>query len=126
MRWEMDARPSGDNLCSLDVEEWPEMEACSTEKCPGRENSMYDMLEVLEGHSPKVQSHHTFMRAWVVCIQCSVQANSVKNATYDSDCESVKILQLWRQPSETSMHRIVLGQKLDLRDHQDNPITSVS
>ncbi len=46
--WEMDARPSGDNLCSLDIEEWPEMEACSTEKCPGHENSMYDELDILE------------------------------------------------------------------------------
>ncbi len=49
IHWEMDARLSGDNLCSLDIEEWPEMEACSMEKCPGCKNSMYDELEVLEG-----------------------------------------------------------------------------
>ncbi len=45
----MDARPSGDNLCSLDIEEWPEIDACSREKCLGRGNFMYDMLDVLEG-----------------------------------------------------------------------------
>ncbi|KAK0450462.1 uncharacterized protein EV420DRAFT_736563 [Desarmillaria tabescens] len=48
MFWDMDARPSGDRLCSLEIEEWPEMEACLSEKCPGCGRFVYDRLEVLE------------------------------------------------------------------------------
>ncbi|PBK65366.1 hypothetical protein ARMSODRAFT_442239 [Armillaria solidipes] len=48
MFWEMDARPSGDRLCSLEIEEWPEMETCLSEKCPGCGRLVYDRLEVLE------------------------------------------------------------------------------
>ncbi|KAK0209336.1 hypothetical protein DFS33DRAFT_527004 [Desarmillaria ectypa] len=48
MFWEMDVRPSGDMLCSLEIEEWPEMDACLSEKCPGCGRLVYDRLEVLE------------------------------------------------------------------------------
>ncbi len=47
MFWEMDARP-GDRLCSLEIEEWPEMETCLSEKCPGCGRLVCDRLEVLE------------------------------------------------------------------------------
>ncbi|KAK0218530.1 hypothetical protein EDD85DRAFT_990213 [Armillaria nabsnona] len=46
--WEMDTRPSGDRLCSLEIEEWPEMETCLLEKCPRCGRFVYDRLEVLE------------------------------------------------------------------------------
>ncbi|KAK0185340.1 hypothetical protein F5146DRAFT_1144540 [Armillaria mellea] len=48
MFWEMDARPSGDRLCSLEIEEWPEMETCLLQKCLGCGKLVYDRLEVLE------------------------------------------------------------------------------
>ncbi|KAK0185339.1 hypothetical protein F5146DRAFT_203138 [Armillaria mellea] len=48
MFWEMDARPSGDRLCSLEIEEWPEMETCLLQRCPGCGKLVHDRLEVLE------------------------------------------------------------------------------
>ncbi|KAK0485552.1 hypothetical protein EDD18DRAFT_1083221, partial [Armillaria luteobubalina] len=48
MFWEMDARPSGDRLCSLEIEEWEEMERCLGEKCGGCGRAVYERLEVLE------------------------------------------------------------------------------
>ncbi|KAG7439355.1 uncharacterized protein BT62DRAFT_925865 [Guyanagaster necrorhizus] len=48
MFWEMDAKSSGDRLCSLEVEEWPEMLACSEVKCAGCGMAVYDRLEVME------------------------------------------------------------------------------
>ncbi|KAK0491696.1 hypothetical protein EDD18DRAFT_1080328 [Armillaria luteobubalina] len=48
MFWEMDARPSGERLCSLEIEEWEEMERCLGEKCGGCGRAVYERLEVLE------------------------------------------------------------------------------
>ncbi|KAK0479812.1 hypothetical protein EDD18DRAFT_1206869 [Armillaria luteobubalina] len=48
MFWEMDARPSGERLCSLEVEEWEEMERCLGERCVGCGRVLYERLEVLE------------------------------------------------------------------------------
>ncbi|KAK0466600.1 hypothetical protein IW261DRAFT_1426741 [Armillaria novae-zelandiae] len=48
MFWEMDARPSGEGLCSLEVEEWDEMERCLGERCAGCGRAVYEQLEVLE------------------------------------------------------------------------------
>ncbi|KAK0467620.1 hypothetical protein IW261DRAFT_1058773 [Armillaria novae-zelandiae] len=48
MFWEMDARPSGEGLCSLEVEEWDEMERCLGERCAGCGRAVYERLEVLE------------------------------------------------------------------------------
>ncbi|KAK0492966.1 hypothetical protein EDD18DRAFT_1181750 [Armillaria luteobubalina] len=48
MFWEIDARPSGDRLCSLEVEEWEEMERCLGQKCTGCRRAVYERLEVLE------------------------------------------------------------------------------
>ncbi|PBK84451.1 hypothetical protein ARMGADRAFT_1067414 [Armillaria gallica] len=35
--WGMDPKPLGAGLCSLEIAEWPEMDACWTEKCPDME-----------------------------------------------------------------------------------------
>ncbi|KAK0466614.1 hypothetical protein IW261DRAFT_1683522 [Armillaria novae-zelandiae] len=43
MFWEMDTRPLGEGLCSLEVEEWDEME-----RCAGYGRAVYERLEVLE------------------------------------------------------------------------------
>ncbi|KAK0479836.1 hypothetical protein EDD18DRAFT_1113768 [Armillaria luteobubalina] len=48
MFWEMDARPSGERLCSLEVEEWEETERCLGEKCGRCGWAVYERLEVLE------------------------------------------------------------------------------
>ncbi|KAK0479847.1 hypothetical protein EDD18DRAFT_845079 [Armillaria luteobubalina] len=48
MFWEMDARPSGERLCSLEIEEWEEMERCLGEKCAGCGGAVYERLDVLE------------------------------------------------------------------------------
>ncbi|KAK0462137.1 hypothetical protein IW261DRAFT_1348466 [Armillaria novae-zelandiae] len=48
MFWEMDTRPSGEGLCSLEVEEWDEMERCLGERCAGCGRAVYERLEVLE------------------------------------------------------------------------------
>ncbi|KAK0467617.1 hypothetical protein IW261DRAFT_1680158 [Armillaria novae-zelandiae] len=48
MFWEMDARPSGEGLCSLEVEEWEETERCLGERCAGCGRAVYERLEVLE------------------------------------------------------------------------------
>ncbi|KAK0207273.1 hypothetical protein IW262DRAFT_664644 [Armillaria fumosa] len=48
MFWEMDARPSGDRLCSLEIKEWEEMESCLLQKCTGCGRLVYERLEVLE------------------------------------------------------------------------------
>ncbi len=46
---EMDARPPGDRLRSLEIEDSPEMEACYPEKRPGYGMLVYEsMLELLE------------------------------------------------------------------------------
>ncbi|KAK0207271.1 hypothetical protein IW262DRAFT_664556 [Armillaria fumosa] len=48
MFWEMDTRPSGDKLCSLEIEEWEQMESCLLQKCGGCGRLVYERLEVLE------------------------------------------------------------------------------
>ncbi|PBK83223.1 hypothetical protein ARMGADRAFT_1089570 [Armillaria gallica] len=48
MFWETDARPSGDTLCLLEIEEWPEMETILSGKCSACGRLVYDRLEVLE------------------------------------------------------------------------------
>ncbi|KAK0485534.1 hypothetical protein EDD18DRAFT_699095 [Armillaria luteobubalina] len=48
MFWEMDVSPSGERLCSLEIEEWEEMERCLGEKCGGCGRAVYERLEVLE------------------------------------------------------------------------------
>ncbi|KAK0479851.1 hypothetical protein EDD18DRAFT_1440591 [Armillaria luteobubalina] len=48
MFWEMDARPSGERLCSLGIEEWEEMERCLGEKCGVCGRAVCERLEVLE------------------------------------------------------------------------------
>ncbi|KAK0462129.1 hypothetical protein IW261DRAFT_199849 [Armillaria novae-zelandiae] len=48
MFWEMNPRPSGEGLCSLEVEEWEEMERCLGERCAGCGKAVYERLEVLE------------------------------------------------------------------------------
>ncbi|KAK0467588.1 hypothetical protein IW261DRAFT_1680064 [Armillaria novae-zelandiae] len=48
MFWEMDVWPSGEGLCSLEVEEWDEMERCLGERCAGCGRAVYEQLEVLE------------------------------------------------------------------------------
>ncbi|KAK0467611.1 hypothetical protein IW261DRAFT_1426467 [Armillaria novae-zelandiae] len=48
MFWEMDAQPSGEGLCSLEVEEWDEMQRCLGEQCAVCGRAAYERLEVLE------------------------------------------------------------------------------
>ncbi|KAK0491698.1 hypothetical protein EDD18DRAFT_1109451 [Armillaria luteobubalina] len=48
MFWEMDARPSGERLCSLEVEEWEETGRCVGEKFGGCGRVVYERLDVLE------------------------------------------------------------------------------
>ncbi|KAK0486733.1 hypothetical protein EDD18DRAFT_1292630 [Armillaria luteobubalina] len=48
MFWEIYASPSRDRLCSLEVEEWEEMERCLGQKCTGCGRAVYERLEVLE------------------------------------------------------------------------------
>ncbi|KAK0479839.1 hypothetical protein EDD18DRAFT_1337356 [Armillaria luteobubalina] len=57
MFWEMDTRPSGDRLGSLEVEEWDEMERCFGEKCGGCGRAVYERLQVLERFAPCVQAY---------------------------------------------------------------------
>ncbi|KAK0485538.1 hypothetical protein EDD18DRAFT_699292 [Armillaria luteobubalina] len=46
--WEMDASPSGERLCSLEIEEWEEMKRCLGEKCARCGRAVYERLDVLE------------------------------------------------------------------------------
>ncbi|KAK0491701.1 hypothetical protein EDD18DRAFT_1358477 [Armillaria luteobubalina] len=48
MFWEIDARPSGERLCSLEVKEWEETERCFGEKCTECGWAVYERLDVLE------------------------------------------------------------------------------